>query len=220
MSAPSVADVLLALRLRGVIEGSLLAERLGVPEPPVVEVLDACGREGWVQRSGGRLPGWSLTAAGRRHGEGLLAGELDAASARRPLESAYGRFLVLNADLLSVCTAWQVVVIDGAEAPNDHLDPVRDAAVLARLSALHASTEPLLAELAGLTARFGGYQHRLDAAHARVADGSHEWIARPTIDSYHTVWFELHEHLLATLGRTRTDERTPEPAPAPHEEYA
>jgi pyruvate,orthophosphate dikinase len=53
-----------------------------------------------------------------------------------------------------------------------------------------------------------------------VADGSHEWIARPTIDSYHTVWFELHEHLLATLGRTRTDERTPEPAPAPHEEYA
>jgi pyruvate,orthophosphate dikinase len=78
----------------------------------------------------------------------------------------------------------------------------------------------LLAELAGLTARFGGYRHRLDAAHARVADGSHEWIARPTIDSYHTVWFELHEHLLATLGRTRTDERTPEPAPAPHEEYA
>jgi hypothetical protein len=27
------------------------------------------------------------------------------------------------------------------------------------------------------------------------------------IDSYHTVWFELHEDLLATLGRQRSQER-------------
>jgi len=26
------------------------------------------------------------------------------------------------------------------------------------------------------------------------------------IDSYHTVWFELHEDLLATLGRRRGDD--------------
>jgi hypothetical protein len=220
MTDPSTADVLLALRLRGVVDSSVLAERVRAPEASLAAVLESCVRAGWVQRSHGRLSGWSLTAAGRRHGEQLLADELVAAGVRAPMEAAYQGFLPLNAELLSVCTAWQVVVIDGAEAPNDHLDPVRDAAVLARLSALHASTEPLLAELAGLTARFGGYQHRLDAAHARVAAGSHEWIARPTIDSYHTVWFELHEHLLATLGRTRTDERTPEPAPAPHEEYA
>lgn len=220
MSDPSVTDVLLALRLRGVVAATPLAARLGAPEDPVLGLLDACARAGWVQHSEGRLSGWSLTTAGRRHGEGLLAGELDAAGARGPLESAYGRFLVLNAELLAVCTAWQVVVVDGVEAPNDHLDRVRDAAVLDRLAALHASAGPLLDELGGLTSRFAGYRHRLEAAHDRVAEGSHEWIARPTIDSYHTVWFELHEHLLATLGRTRTDERTPPPAPAPHEEYA
>ena len=31
-----------------------------------------------------------------------------------------------------------------------------------------------------------------------VADG---------VDSVHTIWFEFHEHLLATLGRDRTSER-------------
>lgn len=220
MSDPSVTDVLLALRLRGVVGAAPLAVRLGAPEGPVLGLLDACEQAGWVQHSAGRLSGWSLTATGRRHGEELLAVELDAAGARGPLESAYERFLVLNGELLAVCTAWQVVVVDGVEAPNDHLDPARDAAVLDRLAVLHASARPLMGELGGLTARFGGYRHRLDAAHDRVVEGSHEWIARPTIDSYHTVWFELHEHLLATLGRTRTDERTPAPAPAPHEEYA
>ena len=33
-----------------------------------------------------------------------------------------------------------------------------------------------------------------------------EWITSPTRDSIHTIWFELHEHLLATLGRDRTTE--------------
>jgi len=49
-----------------------------------------------------------------------------------------------------------------------------------------------------------GFMQR--ASHALVA-GEHTWLTRPTVDSYHTVWFELHEDLLATLGRTRSDER-------------
>ena len=34
-----------------------------------------------------------------------------------------------------------------------------------------------------------------------------EWFTRPMIDSYHTVWFELHENLLATLGIERAREQ-------------
>ena len=33
-----------------------------------------------------------------------------------------------------------------------------------------------------------------------------EWFTKPVIDSYHTVWFELHEDLLATLGIERASE--------------
>jgi hypothetical protein len=45
-------------------------------------------------------------------------------------------------------------------------------------------------------------------AHAleRTRAGDADWFTKPTIDSYHTVWFELHENLLATLGIERGTE--------------
>lgn len=69
---------------------------------------------------------------------------------------------------------------------------------------------PVTRSLAGSLWRFRGYAERLDAAHQRVRAGDHEWITAPSIDSYHTVWFELHEDLLATLGRDRSQERAGE----------
>jgi hypothetical protein len=45
-------------------------------------------------------------------------------------------------------------------------------------------------------------------AHAleRTAAGDADWFTKPTIDSYHTVWFELHEELIGAAGLTRHDE--------------
>ena len=65
---------------------------------------------------------------------------------------------------------------------------------------------PVLTDSEAL-ARFGGYRGRLSNALARAREGGVDWVTRPVIDSYHTVWFELHEDLLATLGRTRSAER-------------
>jgi hypothetical protein len=45
-----------------------------------------------------------------------------------------------------------------------------------------------------------------------LASGDRDWFTKPTIDSYHTVWFELHEDLLATLGIDRISERASEPS--------
>jgi pyruvate,orthophosphate dikinase len=50
------------------------------------------------------------------------------------------------------------------------------------------------------------YAHRLDAAAASAADGDGRFIASPRVDSYHGVWFELHEDLIRLAGRTREDE--------------
>jgi hypothetical protein len=36
-----------------------------------------------------------------------------------------------------------------------------------------------------------------------VDRGERSWVAQPKIDSCHTVWMELHEDLLATLGLER-----------------
>jgi hypothetical protein len=113
---------------------------------------------------------------------------------------------VLNPQVLEVCSDWQVRSSDPAVL-NDHLDPAYDDDVLARLAGLHDESLPMLAELAQVLRRFEGYRRRLDQAVRRARSGEREWVTKPLIDSFHTVWFELHEDLLATLGRRRTQER-------------
>ena len=46
----------------------------------------------------------------------------------------------------------------------------------------------------------GVYAERLDAALRRARDGDMSWLTRPMVDSYHTVWFELHEELIGLAG--------------------
>ena len=77
---------------------------------------------------------------------------------------------------------------------------------------VHADATPLIDRLAGCLERFDRYGPRLQAAVAKIEAGDLDWFTRPLIDSYHTVWFELHEDLLSTLGRERASEETKEPA--------
>jgi hypothetical protein len=41
---------------------------------------------------------------------------------------------------------------------------------------------------------------------SKLKAGDTMWFTRPIIDSYHTVWFELHEELILVAGLTREDE--------------
>lgn len=204
--APTLT-VLHGLRLGSVVGSEDLARRTGLPVEEVRAVLATANDRGWVRHSEGRLVGWSLTRGGRAEGERLLALQLDATGNRSQVEAVHRDFLPLNTTVLRVCTEWQVVRRDGAEVANDHSDAAHDAAVLERLALAHAEALPLLGRLAAALDRFGGYADRLGHALDRTLAGRTEWFTRPTIDSYHSVWFELHEDLLATLGRRRTDER-------------
>ena len=103
--------------------------------------------------------------------------------------------------------AGSCVAVDGREVPNDHTDDAHDAAVLAELDAVDDVAGPVCHELGAALERLAGYGPRLAAARARVRAGETDWITKPTIDSYHTVWFELHENLLMTLGIERGQER-------------
>lgn len=216
---PSVT-LLLLLRLKAFAPTDRLADWSGLPGELVGAALTDCEAQGLVQhRSTPPALGWSLTAAGRRHGEGLVRAELTDSGAVDSVQAHYLEFLPLNAELLAICTDWQTVMVDGTPVPNPHDDPAHDAAVLARLDRLHADALPLLHSLAGVTSRFAAYPQRLSTAHERVRQGETDWLARPTVDSYHGIWFELHEHLLVSLGRDRTSEATPTHAPTSSGEH-
>jgi len=201
-----LATVLLQLRLQAFASSEVLATATGVSRSGIEELLVRAESDRLVQHRDGRVVGWTLTAAGRARGQDLLAAELDAVGGRSALLEAYTEFLPLNAELLSICTDWQTVVVNGEHVTNDHTDARRDAAVLARLEPLHAAALSVTTRLTGALDRFSRYGPRLEEAHRHVTAGRPEWLTRATGGSYHGVWFELHEHLLATLGRTREAE--------------
>lgn len=208
MSHDRVLPVLHTLRLRSVADLEVLAMRTRLDPSDLLVVLDGLGDAGFVRRHDGILAGWSLTATGRAEGERLLAEQLDAVGARTSLGHGYEQFLGLNTELLSICSDWQVVRRGGQEVVNDHSDPVYDRAVLVRLALIDRAVQPVTRRMATALDRFSTYGTRLGEARRRIESGRTEWFTKPTIDSYHTVWFELHEDLLATLGRRRTEERT------------
>jgi hypothetical protein len=44
------------------------------------------------------------------------------------------------------------------------------------------------------------YRRRLSNALAKLEAGDYRYLTVPDRDSYHTVWFELHQHLIKLLG--------------------
>ncbi|MCP5199061.1 MAG: hypothetical protein H6977_03545 [Gammaproteobacteria bacterium] len=119
--------------------------------------------------------------------------------------AAYERFEIINRELKQVITRWQTMELGGKTVANDHSDKDYDEAVIGQLGDLHEKFEPVLDALVRGDARFGIYKSKLGEALEKAEDGDIEWVSDARIDSYHTVWFELHEDLLRVLGRVREE---------------
>jgi hypothetical protein len=159
-----------------------------------------------VKHRAGSVSGWTLTADGRAEDESRAAVELDEAGARAAIEAAYATFLSHNGDVLQLCTDWQIRETAHGRVVNAHDDAAYDEGVIERLVEVDQSIQPVTASLAAALERFDGYGSRLATAVEFVRRGENDWFTKPLIDSYHTVWFELHEDLLATLGIERGKE--------------
>ncbi len=208
MTRPSEPRLLVlhGLRLKGFAMPEDVAAAVDVDTAVVETELASLQDAELVLFREGRLTGWALTAAGRAEQERLLGEELEASGGREVVTTAYKRFLDLNPELLGVCTAWQM---KDESTLNAHDDPAYDGRVVDDLHDLHVRLEPLLEDLEGQLLRYHRYRPRLCAALDRVRAGEHDWFAKPMIDSYHTVWFQLHEDLLNTLGIDRSKESLP-----------
>jgi hypothetical protein len=200
-----------------------VAARFGVEQAVAAEVLLDCQAFGWVTWSEfAGAGGWSLTEAGRVENERQLVAELaglaelarlaEPAGVEEPGEvagadvvrEAYRVFLSLNERLQRACTDWQIrPTAEDSLAFNDHSDPAWDGKVIDQLTALGKSLETVSERLTSVLDRFQGYDTRFSTALGRVIAGDSSWVDRTGADSCHTVWFELHEDLIATLGLVR-----------------
>jgi DNA-binding MarR family transcriptional regulator len=195
--------VLHGLRLKGFAEAADVAALVGLEPAAVTAELEQLKADELVLYREGRLTGWALTPAGRKAQEQALHAELAGCGARDSVFDAYKRFLDLNNELLVICTAWQMK--DEATL-NDHADSAYDESVIDRLHELHERVAPIISDLESTLERYRGYRPRLEASLNRLRSGEPEWFTKPLIDSYHTVWFQLHEDLLNTLGIERSQE--------------
>ena len=209
----SAADLLVVhvLRVKGFVDADAVVAAAGLEAGEVDALLAGLADAGHARHREGRMSGWMLTPEGRARGEALLTAELEATGVRPAVEVAYRDFLEVNQGFLGLCTDWQLRpdpdAPDGDPIVNDHADAAHDAAVVARLGEADDVIREVCGGLADVLARFDGYGQRFADALARVRAGEVEWFTRPMIDSYHTVWFELHENLLATLGIERAREQ-------------
>lgn len=203
-SPESLPRVLHALRTKGMADVSAVAQAADVSSDNAVEILHDLGERGWVRyRDGNRAKGWLLLGNGRAEAERLAVAEIEESGRRPQIKGLYESFKELDPVLKEACTDFQV---RGDQTLNDHADPDYDAAVIARLADINRRVQPVIADLAEALSRFGHYGGRLDNALNRVLDGDLNWFTKPSLDSYHEVWFELHEDLLVSLGIDRAAE--------------
>lgn len=184
MIAAGELSVLQSVRLKGRVARSELDSQL-------VDNLVASGLliDGAMVR---------LSPEGRARLNELLADERSSIDADA-VAAVYDEFRSVNAEFKALVTDWQVRY----GQPNDHDDTDYDAAVLARLDDVHRRVIPLVDAVSAELPRLGSYSAKLAAALDRVHAGDTQWLSRPLIDSYHTVWFELHEELILAAGKTR-----------------
>jgi len=118
---------------------------------------------------------------------------------------AYNRFEVVNNELKQLVTDWQILDVAGEQVPNDHSNKDYDDAIIDRLGTLHERAESVLGTLTAAAPRLGRYTERLLTALEKSEDGEIDFVSGARVDSYHTVWFELHEDLLRILNRERDE---------------
>ena len=194
-------DCLHAIAIKGFAQVGSVADVVLSTPADVQPILDRLVADGLAAPAAGA---YRLTDAGTTRAGTLLAEEQAAWGIERAAE-ALDAFLALDRQMKETVTAWQLRDA-AAGVVNDHADADYDRAVLDRLAALHADADAWLVPLESGCPRLGGYRVRLGRAAEAALTGDGRYVASPRVDSYHGIWFELHEDLIQLAGRNRADE--------------
>jgi hypothetical protein len=189
--------VLQGVRLKGRVSLADLAATLGEDLADVATTVEQLTQSGLLAE--GQTV--KISPRGRARLGELLAAERDRADSAA-LAAAYDDFRAVNAELKALVTDWQLK--NGQ--PNTHEDADYDAGIVARLGRVHRRVVPIIAAASVHLPRLSRYSAKLQAALDKINAGDTDWLSRPIIDSYHTVWFELHEELILAAGLTRDAE--------------
>ena len=200
---PDPAEVRRVVGLKGVVSADSLVDVLGCGSAQAAAAIAALVDEGTAQElPGGRV---RLTKEALASVDELY--RRDSARLRTVVEPVMDDFHTVDRAFKELVTSWQMRKIDGEEVVNDHTDAAYDNAVIVRLrDDIHPRVLAVVEVVAAAEPRLARYGDRLTAALEAVKQGDAQMMAHPLRDSYHTVWFELHEELIRLSGRNRASE--------------
>lgn len=190
------------LALKGMGDSAAIAAVLGAPQAEVEEVVESLvAKEAIIAMPRDRYRPAPDTA------EKIDAWYRDMADAiKDQIEPQMEAFHEVNDTFKGIVTDWQMREVDGAQVINDHTDAEYDAGVTRRIATdVQTVITSILAEVSKAHDRLMRYQTRFEQALAKIDEGDKDMVAHPMKDSYHTVWFELHEELIRLSGRVRTE---------------
>jgi pyruvate,orthophosphate dikinase len=202
-AAASVEDILVTLAIRGGSALEQLVEAIGAEIAAIEPLIKQMQDDAFVETSGDQLrltPAGKLAAADEITRSRSTAGVSEGDAAAEMLE----KFHALDGRMKHIVTGWQVREIAGEQVINDHSDAAYDQGLLDDLAALHTETTAFLDPLAEPLRAFRVYRARLERALELARTGDQRYVASPRVDSYHSVWFELHEHLIRLAGQKRS----------------
>jgi pyruvate,orthophosphate dikinase len=202
-SEPTADDVVRALMVKGMVAPEGLATALSAPPEKVGPLAEGLVAAGLAETTAGAF---RLTGDGKLRALALFEVDRERAGGEATCIAALDGFLMIDSRMKDTVTAWQMRDTGGEPVYNDHSDSAYDAGVLERLAAIHTDTVAWIAPLSDRLGRYEAYRLRLDRALARAQEGDPKFVASPRVDSYHSVWFELHEDLIRLSGRRRSEE--------------
>jgi hypothetical protein len=192
-----------ALTLRQLASAEQLAEVTGQPAADVEAALEKAAADGAVMAARGNN---MITPAGRTYLDGIYPGVFADLRSSTAVSDAMDAFETgVNKQVLTLTTDWQTKEVGGERVPNDHGDPDYDAGIVDRLARVVEKTAKVLRPIADHDPLVDRFLDRIGAALTLAESGETDYVSGVRVDSVHTVWFQMHEHLLRLTGRERPE---------------
>ena len=190
----SVVGITEEARMVGLLSGR---RRLGGVD--IRRIARQLAEMGYAQRIPSQF--WMITEEGRSCLRQYL--QLKRETIRPLLWGLWEEFRDLDLELKQVCSAWQIKGLGDDSLPNVHDDPEYDFAVIERLGEIDTRLRALMSRDRRVEHEFQPLLEELRSALDRVEAGEFDFFTGAMVSSYHTLWVELHEDLLHTLGLQR-----------------
>lgn len=191
------------LTLRHLGTAEQLADINGLPVAEVESALAKAVSEGAVMEARGSF---MITPTGREFLDELYPKAFASVRADNAITEAMEAFETgVNKQILALTTDWQTVEVDGARVSNDHGDADYDAKIIDKLGRVHDKTDKVLRPLAEVDPLVDRFLDRIGAAITRAEGGESDYVSGVRVDSVHTVWFQMHEHVLRMTGQERPE---------------